>query len=69
MIYPREPLHLPLQGLHKTSGPLRGEAARRRLLSVYSYTSKIDARGIDLLSTIHRDIHPLSSIAPQKDLP
>jgi hypothetical protein len=64
MIHPGEPLHLPLQGLHKTSSPLRGEAARRRLLSVYSYASEVDARGMDLLSAMHRDIHPLSLIAP-----
>jgi hypothetical protein len=68
MIHPRGPLDLPLQGLQKISGPLRGKAACRRLSSVYSYASEKDARGMDLLSAMHRDIRPLSSIAPQKDL-
>lgn len=61
-------LYVPLQELHETSDPLRGEAAYRLSPSVYLNASEKEAREMDHLSPMHRDIRPLSSIAPQKGL-
>lgn len=64
MNYPRGLLSLPLKELHETSDPLRGKVAYRPSPSVYLNASEKEAREIDHLSPKHRDIRPLSLIAP-----